>query len=392
MRHRYDLLRSATLLIATLIGLYVCYLLSVPFLPALVWALTAAVLAMPLHRRLEARLKHPNLAAGVSLGLLALLVFLPLALLANQLFAALASGLASLQEQIGAGDLQRAVESHEVTRRLMSFVPAGMDLSAILGNVTGWAGELGTAVVKGSVSNAITVLLTFYIVFFFLRDHREALHQVRMLSPLTRSETSYLFERTSDVIHAIILGNVITSAIQGTLGGLMFWVLGLPNPMFWGVVMAFLAMIPVLGTFVIWLPAAAYLALSGDWGKAAILVAWGTVVIGGIDNFIYPILAGERLRLHTVPMFISIIGGLALFGASGLILGPLFVVLTLALLQIWHERADAAEAIEDDDVIPADRKRSASRGDRDPSLVSRKPSDGSRVSHAIARPDVRERT
>ena len=112
--------------------------------------------------------------------------------------------------------------------------------------------------------------------------------------------------------------------------------------------MGFLAMIPVLGTFVIWLPAAAYLALSGDWGKAAILVAWGTVVIGGIDNFLYPILAGDRLRLHTVPMFIAIVGGLAVFGAAGLILGPLFVVLTLALLQIWRERAHAAEAVEEE--------------------------------------------
>ena len=102
----------------------------------------------------------------------------------------------------------------------------------------------------------------------------------------------------------------------------MFWVLGLPNPMFWGIVMAFLAMIPVLGTFVIWLPAAAYLALSGDWGKAAILVAWGTVVIGGIDNFLYPILAGERLRLHTIPMFIAIVGGLAVFGADRLHVRP----------------------------------------------------------------------
>jgi predicted PurR-regulated permease PerM len=222
-----------------------------------------------------------------------------------------------------------------------------MDLSSILGNVTGWAAELGAAVLKGSVSNAITVLLTFYVVFFFLRDHREALHQVRLLSPLTHSETSHLFERVSDVIHAVILGNVITSAIQGTLGGLIFWLLGLPNPMFWGIVMAFLAMIPVLGTFVIWLPAAAYLALGGDWGKAAILVAWGTVVIGGIDNFLYPILAGERLRLHTVPMFISIVGGLALFGASGLILGPLVIVVTLELLQIWRKRAHATEAREE---------------------------------------------
>jgi predicted PurR-regulated permease PerM len=129
----------------------------------------------------------------------------------------------------------------------------------------------------------------------------------------------------------------------------MFWLLGLPNPIFWGIVMAFLAMIPVLGTFVIWLPAAGYLALGGDWGKAAILVAWGTVVIGGIDNFLYPILAGGRLRLHTVPMFIAIVGGLALFGAAGLILGPLVVVMTIEVLAIWRERARAAEAGEEEE-------------------------------------------
>jgi predicted PurR-regulated permease PerM len=341
-RQPYALLRIATLALATLAGVYVCYLLSVPFIPALVWALAATVLAMPLHRRLEARLKKPGLAAGISLLLIMLLVVLPLAFLATALIGAAGSGITSVQEQVGGGDLQRLVQSHWLTRRLIAVAPADLDLTSILASITGWIAGLGGALLQGSVTNVVTILLAFYVMFFFLRDHDEALNQVRLLSPLSRTETDFLFIRVSDTIHAVLVGNLITSAIQGTLGGLMFWVLGLPNPVFWGTVMAFVAMIPVLGTFVIWLPAAAYLALSGDWGKAAILAGWGAVVIGGIDNFLYPILAGGRLRLHTIPLFIAIVGGLALFGTSGLILGPLAVVLTLALLKIWRDRAEAA--------------------------------------------------
>ena len=367
MRHRYDLLRSATLLIATLIGLYVCYLLSVPFLPALVWALTAAVLAMPLHRRLEARLKHPNLAAGVSLAILAALVFVPLMLLGNGLLIILGTGVSSLQEQLASGQLQRLAEAHPLIGRVSSLVPGQADLSAISGNVAEWLTALGASIVKVSVANVITVVLTFYILFYFLRDQREALQQSRRLLPLTASETDHLFGRISDTIYAVVFGTVVAAAAQGTLGFAIFWVLGLPNPIFWGLVMGLLAIVPVLGAFVVWVPAAIYLALIGDWGKAAILVAWGGVVIGGIDNILHPVLAGGRLRLHTIPTFIAIVGGLALFGASGLILGPLFVVLTLALLEIWRERADAAEANDEKpDETPAGPRpaKAASRSSR----------------------------
>lgn len=123
----------------------------------------------------------------------------------------------------------------------------------------------------------------------------------------------------------------------------MFWLLGLPNPVFWGLVMALVAVVPVLGTFVIWIPAAIYLALSGDWGKAAVLTAWGGIVIAGLDNVLYPILAGGRLRMHTVPMFISIVGGIVVFGTVGLILGPLAVTTTMTLLEIWRARHDAKQ-------------------------------------------------
>jgi len=345
-RQPYALLRLLALVTLTAGGLIICYLLAVPFIPALVWALAAAVLAMPLYRRLEARLKYPGAAAGISLILIALLVVLPLAFLVTALIGAAGSGIASVQEQVGGGDLQRLVQSHWLTRRLIAAAPASLDLSSILASITGWIAGLGGALLQGSVTNVVTVLLAFYVMFFFLRDHDEALNQVRLLSPLSRAETDFMFARVSDTIHAVLVGNLITSAIQGTLGGLMFWALGLPNPVFWGTVMAFVAMIPVLGTFVIWLPAAGYLALGGDWGKAAILAGWGAIVIGGIDNFLYPILAGGRLRLHTIPLFVAIVGGLALFGTSGLILGPLAVVLTLAILKIWRDRAAAARTHE----------------------------------------------
>jgi predicted PurR-regulated permease PerM len=339
-RQRADLLRGFALLTATLIGLFVCYLLALPFLPALAWALTIAVLAMPLHRRLERRLKHPNLSAAISVGLLALIVLIPLGMLGHQLLGVLSNGVATLQQQLATGDLQRAVEAHP----LLAWVNAlagRVDLPAIFGAVGTWLTNLGSSIVVGSVSNVITVLLTFYLLFYFLRDHREALRHSRRLSPLTESETDYVFGRVSDTIHAVIFGTVIAAIVQGTLGGFMFWLLGLPNPVFWGLVMALLAIIPFLGTFVIWISAALYLALSGEWGKAAILTAWGSIVIGGIDNILHPVLAGGRLNLHTIPTFISIVGGLMLFGASGLILGPLVVTMTIATLEIWRARVHA---------------------------------------------------
>jgi predicted PurR-regulated permease PerM len=147
-----------------------------------------------------------------------------------------------------------------------------------------------------------------------------------------------LFSRVGDTVHATMYGTLAVAAIQGTLGGLMFWWLGLPAPLLWGLVMGVLAVVPVLGAFVVWIPATLFLALDGSWGKALILAFWGGVVVGGIDNVIYPILVGNRLKLHTIPAFMAIIGGLIVFGPSGLILGPVTLTVTVLLLEIWQHR------------------------------------------------------
>jgi predicted PurR-regulated permease PerM len=336
--------RAFAHLAAILIGLYVCYLLTLPFLAALAWALALAVLAAPLHRRIEKSLQRPGFAAGISTVLLAVAVVIPLALLGQRLLGELTGGAALLQQQLGDGSAQRVLETHPLLAPVVAVIERHVDLGAILGGIASFVTGAGASIVRGSLSHLVTVLLTFYLLFYFLRDRRSILRQAVILSPLTEAETEDLFGRAADTVHAVIFGTVVAAAVQGTLGGAMFWLLGLPNPLLWGVVMALLAVIPLLGAFVVWIPAAAYLALTGEWGKAALLTAWGSIVIGGIDNLLHPVLAGGRLQLHTVPTFIAIVGGLLLFGASGLILGPLVVTLTIALLEVWRGRAVAPTA------------------------------------------------
>ncbi len=130
-------------------------------------------------------------------------------------------------------------------------------------------------------------------------------------------------------------GNGMSSRIHGNVRRL----LEKTSPLLWGLVMALLAVVPVLGAFfVVWIPAAIFLALDGSWEKAVILVSWGGLVVGGIDNLLYPMLVGNRLNLHTVPAFISLVGGLALFGPAGIILGPMAVTITMMLLDVWRTR------------------------------------------------------
>jgi len=195
--------------------------------------------------------------------------------------------------------------------------------------------------VTGSIGAGIQLLITFFALFYFFRDRHAFLHLLRSLSPLSPAETEKVFVRVVNTIRATIFGTLLVAVVQGFLGGLMFWGLGLSAPILWGVVMALAAIVPVLGPFIVWVPAAIMLALDGHWEKALVLTAWGGVVVALIDNLLYPIFVGGKLRLHTFPVFIAIIGGLALFGASGLILGPLILAVTAALIDIWRYRTAA---------------------------------------------------
>ncbi len=335
------------LFVATGILLVLSWQLVRPFINPLAWALALAVVAHPLHGWLAHRIKKPGLAAGISVFAIAVVLAALIIFVGQSLVISIASGSQAFQSFFQTGQWREQLARIPWLGPLLASLEQQVNFGGQLQNMSGEVGKRVSEFAAGSAWIFVQVVLTFFVLFYLFRDRREALGTLRSLVPLSQKETDKVFTRVADTIHATIFGTLAVAAVQGALGGLIFWWLGLPAPILWGAVMGLLAIVPVLGAFVVWLPAAVFLAASGQWGKAVILTLWGTVVVGLIDNLLYPILVGKRLRLHTVPVFFAIVGGLAVFGAAGLIVGPVILALTDAILEIWRRRTAGGRPAEE---------------------------------------------
>ena len=334
-------LRIFVLMVVTAAGLFLCWRMTVPFLPAGAWALTLAVLFTPLQRWLESRLKRPSVAALLAVLVVGLIAVVPAAFVGQKLIVEAEKGAELFETKFSSGEWRHALENRPRLAQLADTIQHHVDLPGIVKSLAARLSSAAGAIVKGSVYQVIGFCLTFYLLFFFLRDRRALLQSLRSLSPLPDEEMDRLYRQVSDTIHATVYGTLAVSLLQGLLGGLMFWWLGLVAPLFWGGVMALLAVVPVLGAFVVWVPAVLLLAAQGEWVKALVLALWGMLVVGTVDNLLRPILVGNRLKQHTVLAFISVVGGLILFGPAGLILGPVALTVTISLLALWTDRSTA---------------------------------------------------
>lgn len=327
------------LMAATAAGLFVCWLLAAPFVSAITWAAVLAVLLAPFHAALEGRLaQRHNLSALVTVAVTAVVVALPLLLVVQQLVSEAASGIAYLEAALAGLRPETMLEGVPSIAGVIRWLLERIDPQGTLASLAQWLTGRSSDLLVGSLNQAVTLVLTFYLLFYFLRDRQQALQALTDYSPLRADETQRVMRRFTETVRATILGTVFVAGVQGTLGGLMFWWLGLPTPVFWGLVMGLLAIVPVLGAFVVWVPAAIILALQGSWLSAAILTVWGGVIVAGIDNLLFPMLVGSRLKLHTVVAFVGAVGGILVFGAAGLVLGPAAIAVTLVLVEIVRER------------------------------------------------------
>ncbi|PLU75413.1 AI-2E family transporter [Sinorhizobium medicae] len=349
--------RTLAVLVALLVGLVVCTFLTVPFLPALTWALVLAVMFQPLHRRVKSRFRYPDAAAAATVAIrrvksrfrypdaaaaatVAIAVFVvavPLTFMAERLVNEAAKGAKIIEEALRSGTWRDALANYPRLAPAVVWIETQLDLAGIAGSATSWLTNFSASFVRGSVAQIIDAVLTFYFLFYFMRDGRQVLAALKEHSPLSEQDMNRLFTRVHETVHAVVFGTVAVAAVQGAMGGLMFWLLGLPAPVVWGLAMGLLAVVPVLGAFIVWLPAALSLALSGEWGKALILAGWGAGVVATIDNLLYPIFVGDRLKLHTLTAFMSMIGGIIVFGSAGLVIGPVAFTVTLLLLDIWRQ-------------------------------------------------------
>ena len=330
------------LLAVLLAALYVCWLMFQPFLNVLLWAGVLSVVFYPMHRRILERTKRPSLAAAGSTLLVVLLILLPISFVTVAVVRELTAAAAAFQASDHTWSNSMPPWAVWLLDRAGQYVDIDREAARkfLADRMQTWGAALAAStlvVVGGAVGAIAQMLVVVFTLFYFFRDGERLRLAAYEMVPLQRVQWHDIITRTRDVIGATVYGVLAISAIQGVLGTFIFWSLGLPSPILWGVVMFFLSMIPMAGAFLVWVPAAAYLALTGALVKAGILVVWGLVVIGGIDNVLSPRLVGRRARLHELLIFFSVLGGLQVFGVLGLVLGPVVVAMTLALIEMARQ-------------------------------------------------------
>lgn len=326
------------LTLGLVLGAVLCYLLAVPFLAAFVWSATLAILFSPLDARIQKKIRKPGLSAAATVAIMTIIVVVPAIVVAGTLLNEAVQSATVVNSLIEEHGWTRAMDAHPRLAPVLQWINERLDLPDLVKSSASWLAGWSGSLVRASFSSVASLFLTFYFLFYLLRDRTEAIAVIERNLPLSENEFAKVAGRVVDTIFATVLGTAVVAALQGGLGGAMFWWLGLPAPVLWGVLMGMLAVVPFLGAFVVWAPAAAFLALSGDYTSAIILAAWGTIVVGLVDNVVYPMLVGNKLKMHTVASFVAVVGGLLLLGAPGIVLGPLIVAVSLTLIEIWRQR------------------------------------------------------
>jgi predicted PurR-regulated permease PerM len=337
--------RVGVLVLLAVLG-YLVWRIVEPLWQPLLWAALIGALLAPLTPRLSARLgNRPSVAAAIMTVGVVVLVLLPLVAIGG----AVAAQASQLVGNIDTNALRTAdldLSRFPVLAKPLQWLEttAGISLSQIEAwLVTGAKRTLevvassGGSVFLGAVGTLVNFILMLFVLFFVLRDGpRWADAVVRML-PIEPSLRGKLWRHLIDVTRAVFMGIGLTALVQGCLLGIGFAIAGLPSPLVFGVLGGLFALVPVVGTAVIWVPATLWLLLQGEPGYALFIAGWGIIVVGSVDNFLRPILISGRVEVPTLAVFIGVMGGLSAFGFVGLFLGPIVLGLLVALFRFTSD-------------------------------------------------------
>jgi predicted PurR-regulated permease PerM len=340
-------------LLLVLAMLYLVWRIVEPLWQPVVWALLLGALLSPLNEKLTVRLgNRRRLGSSLTTALTVLLFVLPVTLLAaavavqaSHLVARIdaltpdATGLATLD--LAAWPILEkpvawiAENAHVTLEQLQGWVLTGTKrlLEALAAS--------GGTVVMGAVGTVVSFVLMLFMLFFVLRDGPAVASRATGLLPIAAERRERALSFLTDVTRAVFVGIGATALVQGALVGLAFWITGLPSPLVFGVLAALFALVPVVGTTLVWVPAAIYLATLGEYWQAIFMAAWGTLVVGMVDNFLRPMLISGRAYVPTLAVFLGVMGGLSAFGFIGLFVGP--IVLSLVVAWFRFEAAELSE-------------------------------------------------
>ncbi|HYD55558.1 MAG TPA: AI-2E family transporter [Burkholderiales bacterium] len=343
--------RSFALVALAILG-YLLYRILEPFFAPMAWAFFIAFLLQPVQQRLARRLRGRASLSSALLSLATLVVLVgPLTGLLTA-FAAQAADLLRWAQDFAAENRPANpsdLASLPVVGPALAWFQEASGVS--LAQIQGWAIEgaraalkfaagLGKLALLGALGTVIGFILMMFILFFAIRDGRALFETLRSLVPLSPQERTRLFAHLAAVTRATVFGTGVTAVVQGLLVGIGFALVGLPSPVVFGVLAALCALIPLAGTPVVWVPAVVALALQDRWGAAAFLLGWGAMV-ATLDNFLRPMLVSGRAEIGTLTVFLGVLGGVGVFGAIGVVLGPLVLALIVALVRFILETGSA---------------------------------------------------
>ena len=334
---------------------YIVWRIVTPLWQPLVWALLLGGLLAPLNQRLTERLGgRVRLASSITTLLTVLLFMLPLAITAGAVGAQAAQLLRALEGRIpgrgGTHDFE--LEKIPWVGDALEWIEANVGVTVL--QLQEWMAEglqrllqlvmsSGGSFVMGALGTTVSFVMMLFVLFFVLRDGPAMAQQVVSLLPIEGQRRTLLQRHLTDMTRAVFLGLGLTAVAQGVLLGVGFWIAGLPSPLVFGVLGVILALVPMGGPALLWIPGAIWLATRGEMGYAIFLALWGSIVVGLVDNLLRPLLISGRAEVPTLAVFVGVIGGLAAFGFIGLFLGPIVLGLLIALFRFELDRRKAEQ-------------------------------------------------
>jgi predicted PurR-regulated permease PerM len=346
---QYTLQQKVFLLLLAAVTLGFVWILT-PYAGAVFWGVVLAILFAPLYRRLlNATRQKPTLAALLTLLSIVVMVIIPVALIS----ASLVQQAANIYGKMQSGHIDFGL----YFRQMMSVLPQWLtsllerfhltSLATLQQKLSSVAAEVSQVTAKYAINVAsntfdflVSLTIMLYLLFFLLRDGYSLAGRIKTAVPLGRQYKQRLFNNFTTVIRATVKGNVLIAIAQGALGGLIFWLLDVQAPLLWAVVMAFLSLLPAVGAAIVWAPVALYFLVTGKVWQGVVLIAFCVIVIGVVDNFLRPVLVGKDTKLPDYVVLLSTIGGIALFGLNGFVIGPVIAALFVAS---WDLFASAEE-------------------------------------------------
>ena len=332
----------ALLVLLVVVSLALGWIL-LPFYGTILWACIIALLFAPVYRWLLMRLKRRRTTAALlTLLIAAVVVVVPFALVST----ALAREAMGVYDRVQSGAWNPALYFQRIFDAMPAWATALLDrfgladfaalqrrLTAAVAQASQFIGARVLAIGQDTFAFVADLFIGAYIAFFLIRDGESVVQAVRNAIPLSSEHKKELLDKFATVVRATVKGNLLVAAIQGALGGIAFWFLGVGAALLCGVLMAFLSLLPAVGAALVWFPVAVYFFVVGAFGKSIALFAYGVLVIGLVDNLLRPILVGKDTRMPDYVVMITTLGGMAVFGINGFVLGPTIAAMFIA---VWH--------------------------------------------------------